>query len=267
MQLTHYKPNTILVPFIKGYWLLQDIEPSTSVTSTLFPVGAVEIIFHLQTPFLRQQLDGWVTEKCMFIEGQQTGAITIKQKGPIKSVGITLHPWAVSFFYNKQPSIFTDNRFDAGALDSLLINLYYALLEQCNAESIPSICDSYFINLIGKKQGLQTAADRHFINLINCPSQEGTIKELKKEWSFSPRYFEQKCFQLLGISAVDLVKKRRMKKALNKCLQKDFCSFTDVAHSCGYYDQSHFNKDFNFYFRQSPRQVFKHKDFFLQSFL
>ncbi|MEJ7672539.1 MAG: helix-turn-helix domain-containing protein [Chitinophagaceae bacterium] len=92
-------------------------------------------------------------------------------------------------------------------------------------------------------------------------------KECRKKWPFSTRHFEKKCLNLMGVSAGDIIKKRRMKRALGISLSTEFVSFTDVAHTAGFYDQAHFIKDFKYYFDKSPKAFFKDENPYLRSFL
>lgn len=268
MQLRHFKTNTQLQHLIKGYWLLDtQAGGNSNQVNTIFPDGAIEIIFHFKNPFLRINLDKCVPEEYVFIEGQQSGRLKVKQQGSMKTIGITLYPWASRYFYKVMPAVFTDTSFRADTVDHSINQLYNSLALNIDYSLIPELCDNYFLARLSKTKNWLGDADRLVINLINRPAIDFTIEELKKDWAFSNRYFEQKCLQLTGISPIDLLKKRRMKKALDKCLNTGFKSFTDVAHSCGFYDQSHFIKDFKYYFNQPPREVFRDKNFFLESFL
>ena len=44
-----------------------------------------------------------------------------------------------------------------------------------------------------------------------------------------------------------------MNYVLKKTLCQEYKSLTDVAYAAGYYDQSHFIKDFRNYFQASPK--------------
>ncbi len=268
MLLKQFHPNQKLQRLIKRYWLLEvnEFNDEDNVHS-FFPLDAIEIIFHLKNPFLRFEQNMWIPEPDNFIEGQQSGTINVKRQGLMKTIGITLYPWASTFFYNTLPSAFTDCKFQAEGVDRELDALYFALAENNNNHLIPELCDNYFLAKFQHCQNKLTATDQMLIELMGNSTNCFTPKEVKNKWSFSSRYFEKKCLDLLGVTAGYILKKRRMKKVLEISMSQKFISFTDVAHATGYYDQAHFIKDFKYYFEKSPMDFFKHDNVYLRNFL
>ncbi len=267
MQLIDFQPHWQLKHLIKGYWLLEsDQVDKIGISKTLFPLGAIEIIIHLNSPFQRLRNDSWVTEEKAFVEGQQSGTIIVRQQGPLKTVGITLYPWALLYFYNLLPSTLTDCKATIEILGKPMESLQSALTICQDFKGIEEHCNKYFLDLLYKSNTFLNDADRLFIQLISRHSLENTLQELRNEWTFSARYFEKKCIHLTGLSPGETVQKRRMKNALDMCRSTSFRSFTDVAHAAGYYDQAHFTKEFKYYFGNSPRHVFKDNNYFLEMF-
>lgn len=268
MDLQHFKPDIRLKDLIQGYWLLEaEQNKENGRINSFFPLGSIEIIFHLQSPLLRLQDDFYRPEKKMFIEGQQTGILKVKQEGPLKTIGATLYPWATTYFFNILPSEFTNKSFNASTIDASIDKLYNLLLSCHDTSLIPELCNSYFLSKLLSSKHTINPTDRFLIDILKQPTRSYQVQELKSNWKFSAKYFEKKCLDIMGVSAGDLLKKMRMKKALKMSLSKSFTSFTDVAYAAGYYDQSHFIKDFKFYFGASPRNVLKENDSLLHGFL
>jgi AraC-like DNA-binding protein len=268
MMLKLFRPHEKLQGLIKRYWLLEVNESGNNEpVQSFFPLDAIEIIFHFETPFLRLQNNQWVSEQVTFIEGQQSGTINVRQQGSMRTIGVSLYPWASIFFYNSQPVVFTNNYFRADEIDPGLRTLYVSLANTSDDLFIPDLCDNYFLDKLRYCRDTLTTADLMLIDLMHGTGSPGNVKEIRAKWSFSSRYFEKKCVDLLGVPAGELLKKRRMKKALEICISKNFISFTDVAHATGYYDQAHFIKDFKHYFNHTPREVFKNDNVFLTKFL
>ncbi len=268
MMLTNFSPDPRLQQFIKGYWLLESVDGNDIQENSFFPVGAVEIVFHFKASFLRPQNNVWAPEHRAFIEGQQTGQLRVKQQGAMKTFGITLYPWATGDVFNISPSAFTNNRFALHEVDKSMSDLHDKLLYVTDDKHYAKQCDAYFLSLINKRQRSYSANDLYIIDMYHRSAGDvHQVRSLKEQWNFSSRYFEQRFNDVLGVNAKDLLKKRRMKKALDITFGKYFRSFTDVAHAAGYYDQSHFIKDFKFYFDRSPLHLRNQQNSLLKTFM
>ncbi len=253
MNVKHFNPDIRLGQLIKHYWLMEIDSGKKPIEELLFPVGAIEIIFHLQTPFLRLSNDTWTPERKAFIEGQQSGILRVKQKGVMKTIGITFYPWATTVLYNTPPISFTDTNFDIYALDNSIHQLNEKLQNNTDNNLIPVLCDSYFISFLKNKFQNHNSTGLAIITAFKHPNEHFTVSEIKKDWNFSSKLFEKKFKELIGVSAGELLKKRRMNNVLKKTLHYEYKSLTDVAYKAGYYDQSHFIKDFKTYFHASPK--------------
>lgn len=232
----------------------------------LFPADAIEIIFHRKNVLNRINQDITQKEENAFLEGQQRKAIYVQHTGPINTIGITLYPWATYILFNTPAAVFTDKKFPIRVIDPTLIQLYDLLQEAAPAQ-IPLICNNYFFHRIKKSKLGFSDKDDLLIELMSETKGITNLDMVKGNWTLSTRYFEKKCLELLGIKAGEVLRKRKMKKAISFCMQEDFISFTDVAHRAGYYDQSHFIHECQYYFHQSPKHLFKHPHHLLPYFV
>lgn len=266
MNVKYFSPDIRLRQLIKHYWLMEIDSSETHSEELLFPVGAIEIIFHLQTPFLRLNNDIWTSERKAFIEGLQSGILKVKQKGPMKTIGITFYPWATTFLYKVTSISFTDKNFNINDLDRSIYQLNEKLLNNTDDILIPMLCNNYFLSFVKNKFWTHNSVNLAIINAFRQPNEFFTVSEIKKDWSFSSRLFEKKFKELIGVSACELLKKRRMINVLKNTLHHTYKSLTDVAHAVGYYDQSHFIKDFKNYFPSSPK-ILKNDHTLLKHFI
>lgn len=141
MKITHFSVDQKLKQYIQGYWLLEGEYSEQTVEQLLFPVGAVELIIHLKSSFLRRDSHQWEQENSTFIEGQQTGLLSVKQKGVIRTVGITelfgeTIPDSINFIDNSWYSVinsdindfkisFSNSKPSVYSLDFVANNLYW----------------------------------------------------------------------------------------------------------------------------------------------
>lgn len=82
----------------------------------------------------------------------------------------------------------------------------------------------------------------------------GRIKELSSSLYISQDVFEKRFRKVTGTSPKQFSSIVRMKSVIQ---QKSSSSFFDMAFENGYYDQSHFNKDFKLFTGQTPTDFFK----------
>ena len=257
VNVYNFLPAPELNNIVKHYWIMR-IEDSEEIRDEFFfPVGAVEIIFHFKNPFTRIFNGKTEIEKKAFIEGQQAGIIQVRSTGPMKSVGITLYPWATSLLYNLLPGVFTDKNFCAGEVDDNLMTLYRQLQSNNDDLRIASICNHYFSAVLKNKFVCYTPAEIAIMNIFKKQNDEFTISNLKREWPYSTKLFEKKFKEMTGLSAGELMKKRRIANVLKNIFLHNHRSLTDVAHAAGFYDQSHFIKDFKTFFPASPKLLNK----------
>jgi AraC-like DNA-binding protein len=69
----------------------------------------------------------------------------------------------------------------------------------------------------------------------------------------SPRQIERRFLHHVGVSPRQLSRIARFQRALRRLAGGRAVSLTTVAHDCGYYDQSHFIRDFKAFAGLSPR--------------
>ncbi|MFZ6013396.1 MAG: helix-turn-helix domain-containing protein, partial [Bacteroidota bacterium] len=81
------------------------------------------------------------------------------------------------------------------------------------------------------------------------------VKELMETLPISRDAFEKKFRRIVGTSPKQFSNIIRMRTLLEK--GKGNKSLTDLAYEAGYFDQSHFIKDFKLFTGQTPSQFFK----------
>jgi transcriptional regulator GlxA family with amidase domain len=81
-----------------------------------------------------------------------------------------------------------------------------------------------------------------------------SILELASEVNMSKRNFERRFLENVGLTPVFFNRIVRFQKAIKLINQQNKLSFTELAYSTGYYDQSHFIRDFKQFYGQPPKE-------------
>lgn len=82
-----------------------------------------------------------------------------------------------------------------------------------------------------------------------------SIVKLASEVNMSKRNFERKFIENVGVSPAFLNRIIRFQKAINILQYRGNVSFTQLAYDAGYFDQSHFIRDFKTFYGQVPKKI------------
>ena len=88
-----------------------------------------------------------------------------------------------------------------------------------------------------------------------------SILELASEVNMSKRNFERKFLENVGLTPVFFNRIVRFQKAIKLINQQNKLSFTELAYMSGYYDQSHFIRDFKQFYGQPPKEFNQNQNF------
>jgi AraC-like DNA-binding protein len=244
MQYREILPPSALSSIVRFFWILEyDGALGKPVKYKLLAEGFPGLIFFFNSQY--GALNGQTTEHKEFII-----------PGEFKMMGVYLHPYALSLLFNipanelihQQVTLDTigknlfkgleERLFDAPD-DEQRINLMIRFLyEKLNGITIPSkgfqACIQHVVNNGGSTE-LDTLS-----RLVGI-SHRQLERRFKKEAGFSPKLFSR----LMRFQAC----LRYAKKETN--------SMTDLAYLAGYFDQSHFIREFKEFSGICPKQYFK----------
>jgi AraC-like DNA-binding protein len=97
------------------------------------------------------------------------------------------------------------------------------------------------------------------IRQILSSSSSLSIPTLANESYLSRRHFERKFIHYTGYSPKQFQRIARFNTVI-KGFERPAASLTEMAHQCGYYDQSHFIHDFRLFSGYSPKAFFTHQN-------
>lgn len=120
-----------------------------------------------------------------------------------------------------------------------------------------TIADAYFLK---KKPAFEHPSPiREVCKQIIARNGAVDIKGLTSFANLSLSSLERKFTKIVGVSPKQFVRIKRFHHAL-KLMTKPILTLTDIAHTCGYYDQAHFIRDFESFTGQPP-SLFRPEDY------
>jgi AraC-like DNA-binding protein len=167
-----------------------------------------------------------------------------------KAVSIIFQPGGLSRFLNIPMSEIFDNGYSAREVigkevDELLDKAH----DTISLGELGSVVQSYFLRKLSqiKEPSPIDFALQHLLTTHNT-----NIDRIAEMARMSIRNFERKCKERLGIPAKMYARIARFHKAYKILESRSITSWADLAYDAGYYDQTHFIKDFKEFAKLTP---------------
>lgn len=244
-------PNAQLQPFIRYYWILNTTENLDTLT---FPIGCPQLIFHRRSQFYIPELK---TEQARFsISGQVNFPAKVQSPGDVETIVVVFHPHAIGTVFNIPVSSFYNQEIDGYSLGDKSLNI----LADCvlNAEdSIEAIelIERYLLSRLaepGIYDFKRVGVSLKHLFLDNTIS----VENMAQLACLSRKQFERVFFNAVGMKPKEYSNVARFQKSL-LLMQNGNRDFADIAHSCGYADQSHFIRECRRYSGTTPAELLK----------
>ncbi len=245
LQYERYLPEPALQHMIQCYW-----EVHTGAQPQVLDLvsdGHPELIFP-QYAGLQLEVAGEQRHAVpmMGLIGQLTRRTFLFLPPNNRITFIKLYPWTPHLLFRAPSDILVNNVTD---LEGLPQQSYYRDLSHSlrSVEELKSVIPQ--LNLFFLRQLALVQPDAPFIQFAvhQIFRTNGTlpIDTLRKKIHASRRYVEKAFKKHVGMTPKQYARLIRVKKASLLLLEDDFCgNINQVAASLGYYDQSHFLKDF-----------------------
>ncbi len=211
------------------------------------------------SPFFFQSSEGKVFEmnNGMYVLGQRNTFFSTSFISNYSVLGIRFKPGSFyPFSNNPASSLLNEVAPAADVLNySNTLSWYSQVLEVTNIQQQIEISAQHLLQILKNKK----MTDSHFMALVPAmrkSCQTISVQDFCSEHHLYYKKLERQFLQQAGYTTKEFMKISRFYNALKKvCKNKQ--SLTDVCHSSGYYDQSHFIKDFRKFTSYSPSQFIK----------
>lgn len=266
MLFRSYVPSFPLNQFIDSFIYYKDFNPEHNIDRFL-PDGNIEIVIDLtDTPkFIYDNETLKEIQSCrnVWISGIRNKYITIPSGRDSEMLIINFRKGKVSPFVQIPLSELTDSVIDAElVLSNEILNLREALL------GIPSVKQKFIyverqlMKRFGKNLTENPFIDYAITKILQSPDTT-TISEVSRKVGYSQKHLIQLFNNHVGITPVAFLRIIRFQKAVAEIETKKQISWTEIAHECGYFDQSHFIADFKKFSGFTPSAYLKQKANFL----
>ena len=251
MLFIKHDPPVHLAHIVRQFWIVENPD-SAILQQKIVPDGFGEIIFHYGDPFRIRMYDTWEEQARMLISGQIRRYFYLENTGASAMLGIKLMPAAVYALFKHDMSTLTDKVLPLSSVtDSLPPSSI--LQPDLDPEKRILIALSWLETLITHStftevRRIAEVADRMIAKkgLINMESQAS-------EAGISRRHLEREFKKVIGLTPKYFARVVQFSNIFEAMQARDN-AWVDIALNSGYFDQSHFIRNFKAFTGESPSQ-------------
>lgn len=252
----YYPKGEIEKTFINSIWRLSEHDLNIR-KEIILPKGTVEIIFNFseRITYFNPTSQVLINLPTVFVNGINFKPFELIKTGKQYFLGIQLKSIGLKLLFNVSAKEFNDNVFDGKDICSELDSLAEKLFDNQIFSQQVEIIIKWIKNKTSiLKYRYQIDRAIKLIN-INC-NQNLTVKDLSRGIFLSDRQLRRFAVDWLGMNTEEFISYKKYLICLY-LLHKSNLNLTEIALEAGYYDQSHFIREFKSYTNLTPRQYRK----------
>jgi AraC-like DNA-binding protein len=269
MNFKYFLPSAPLKPYIKCYYLFESYE-DLEYQDTVFPSGTVEVIFNLGEGIWESSgQNNFSRTPPIELWGQLTQPLAIQSKGKHTMLGIRFLTHAAAYLFRNEIGTFNNQVSDLGAIMGAPIRgLHAQLLETRDLPERLELVEGFLRKRLAGTEKNHWKIDKvvDLVTRIKKSSAENTLTQIAASHGITPRYLHKLTYQYTGLSPKALNKIHRFQRSLQLIAKREG-PLTSIAYDCGYFDQSHFIRDFKSFTGLTPsayvEKAFPDKQLFL----
>ena len=252
-----FAPSQQLAPYVRFFWALEaDVAPGEEFVHRSMADGCVEMVFHYRAKFDEIDSEGLrLDSPAATIQAQSTSFRRFSTSESFGIFGVYLYPYAIprlfaypaSDFTNISPELDSVFGIDGKRLEEQMVS---AMNNETRVETA-----SRFLEEKLNTSNRELPPIYRAIDVVIAAAGDTKITELARQHELSTRQFERKFKEFAGLNPKLYSRVARFQAATQHKLA-GVRDLTEIGYACGYYDQSHFIKDFRQFSGYTPKEYF-----------
>ena len=244
--------NAKVSGFIKSFWQIDSKQDKTIVREKIIPDGYPELIFHYDDCYKINISGVWQMQGPDLIAGQIRRHFFLENTGESKIFGIKFQPWGLNELFGIEMSELTDKVIEIpeDVLETLAVVKKIAVGPLPFAEKVLKI-ESWFVEFLSELSFEQTRGQKAVELIIKNNGRE-ELKAIQEEVGISERTLERYFKGKIGLSPKYYSRIIRFSHIFRLVQTDDGIDWSDIVFLSGFYDQSHFIKNFKEFTGEDP---------------
>lgn len=239
--------------FIISIWRLCEFNIHER-TETILPKGTVEIIFNLSEDIIYSN-DTLEVKKILpscFINGINFKPFKLLKKGQLVFLGIQLNALGLKILFNISSKEFNNNVVEGSEICQSLNSLSNQLFTKKTFKEQVETIMNWIYRRISVSNSIKSLHQIHHL-FYSQKLKDLTVSKLCHEVHFSDRQLRRLSTEWLGMNTETFILYNKYLSAL-KLLHTSDLSLTQIGLDAGYYNQSHFIREFKSYTNLTPKE-------------
>ena len=254
MHYQEYRPAEPLTSHVKCLWILNSDSSVSTSPERILPDGCTEIVFHLGDPFEQHHQDGTTERQPMaMLVGQMRRHLLIQPTGKVSVLGVRFWPGGAYPFLQIPQHEITGRVLD---LDTILggfaSELHSRIADAASAAERFRLVEKVLLTRLSKVR----QPDDRLSKAIELIFQTGgclPMDALATTIGINSRGLDRTFNTRVGIPPKTLSRIIRFQQVFKMLEQQNADpNWPQIALGCGYYDQSHFIKEFKAFAGKEP---------------
>jgi AraC-like DNA-binding protein len=253
MLFERISPPSKLADLIECFWVIEDDSKEVH-QQKIIPDGFPEIIFHYGDPY-RVNISGeWEEQSSQLLAGQIKNHFYLENTGASGMIGIKFKPYALAELFDLNMQNFTDSVVDLNSiLEEEFASVYKNILSNDGYKSKIELLNTLLEELATNSIPIEKV--RSAIAMIFKNNGFLSISEIAEKTQISERHLERIFKKAIGLSPKFYCRVIRFSYIFEFVQQED-ASWSEIAQLSGFYDQSHFIKNFQEFTGEDPSNYF-----------
>jgi AraC-like DNA-binding protein len=256
----HIEPSPLLRPYVWSYWYFRRDTPlGTYQEEYMHPTGGFGIVFNFADVM---RLDGNLLSSPISLDGANTISRKMEFSGTFELLGIRFREGGAYPFFAMPLAELRNEVAILDALDrpSSLRDLYGRLVEAHSLAERISLIEQWLIRCLSQgkdRESLIPATLAALKQMVNPSVEPLAMPQLAEQFAISQRQLERLYQNQVGFSPKQYTQLLRIQTARLALKKINGESITRLAADLGFYDQSHFTREFNAVIGVTPSTYLK----------
>jgi len=254
MLYKEYIPGQALQQYVKCYYLSES-DSGIPVEDKAFATGCIEVMFNLGSGKWQTSVDGnFITTPSIELWGQIIKPLTFRSLGSNRMFGIRFYPHTAAAFLDDEISLFGDRVSDFADIAGKEAKTLHAKLQEAKSPGeLITLTEEYLLQRLafGEKKWQKINLIGNVIHELKQEDFFDNIENVASRYGITSRYLQKIFLQHTGLTPKLYCKINRFQNSL-LLIARSNLSLTAIAYECGYFDQSHFIREFKSFTNTPP---------------